>query len=117
MTIKRIKVGKRMSQAVVHNGVVVTAGQVALNAAGESATAQTTDILASIDALLTEAGTDKSRLLSATIWLSDMQDFAAMNEVWDAWVVPGETPTRACVESRLAAPQFTVEISVTAAVD
>ncbi|XOV88441.1 MAG: RidA family protein [Pseudomonadota bacterium] len=115
MTIKRIKTGARMSQAVVFNGVVSTAGQVARNAGGEDAGAQTRDILQAIDELLEAAGTDKSRLLTATIWLADMGDFAAMNEVWDAWVVPGETPTRACVESKLAAPQYTVEIAVTAA--
>ena len=67
-------------------------------------------------ALLAEAGTDKSKLLTATIWLADMADFAGLNSVWDKWVVPGATPTRACVESKLAAPQFTVEIAVTAAV-
>ncbi len=117
MSIKRIKVGPRMSQAVIHGNVVATAGQVALNAAGEDAAAQTTDILKSIDALLAEAGTDKSNLLTATIWLADMADFNAMNSIWDAWVVEGHTPTRACVESKLAAPQFTVEIAVTAAID
>lgn len=116
MSVRRIKVGARMSQAVVHASVVTTAGQVALNAAGESAAAQTKDILDAIDGLLTEAGTDKSNLLSANIWLSDMADFKAMNEVWDAWVVEGHTPTRACVESKLAAPQFIVEIAVTAAI-
>ena len=116
MTIKRIKCGARMSQAVVHGGVVSTAGQVALKAAGEDAGKQTEAILAAIDALLAEVGTDKSQLLTANIWLADMADFAAMNEVWDAWVVEGATPTRACVESKLAAPQFTVEIAVTAAV-
>jgi enamine deaminase RidA (YjgF/YER057c/UK114 family) len=105
-----------MSQAVVHGDMVYTAGQVAINAAGENATKQTEDILASIDALLAEAGTDKSKILSANIWLSDMNDFSAMNEVWDAWVVAGATPTRACVESKLAAPKFTVEIAVTAVV-
>ncbi|MFT6752514.1 MAG: enamine deaminase RidA (YjgF/YER057c/UK114 family), partial [Candidatus Azotimanducaceae bacterium] len=68
------------------------------------------------DALLLEAGTDKSNLLSANIWLSDMDDFSAMNEVWDAWVVEGAAPTRACVESKLASPKFTVEIAVTAVV-
>ena len=113
--IKRIKVGARMSQAVVYGGICSTADQVALNAAGEDAAAQTTDILNSIDALLAEAGTDKSNLLTATIWLADMADFQAINDVWDAWVVEGATPTRACVESKLAAPQFTVEIAVTAA--
>ncbi len=116
MSIKRIKVGSRMSQAVVHGSVVYTAGQVALNARGEGAAAQTRDILDAIDGLLAEAGTDKSNLLTANIWLSDMADFKAMNEVWDAWVVEGNTPTRACVESKLAAPQFNVEIAITAAI-
>ncbi len=117
MSIKRIKVGARMSQAVVHGNVVYTAGQVALNAAGEDAAAQTKDILESIDALLTEAGTDKTKLLTANIWLADMDDFKAMNSIWDEWVAENNTPTRACVESKLAAPQFNVEIAVTAAVD
>jgi enamine deaminase RidA (YjgF/YER057c/UK114 family) len=105
-----------MSQAVVYGGVVSTAGQVALKAAGEDAAKQTAAILEAIDELLAAAGTDKSNLLTANIWLADMADFAAMNEIWDAWVVEGNTPTRACVESKLAAPQFTVEIAVTAAV-
>lgn len=117
MTIKRIKVGKRMSQVVVHNHVARVAGQVARNASGESAAAQTRDILENIDNLLAEAGTDKSKLLSATIWLASMDDFNEMNEVWDNWVIEGETPARACVEAKLAAPQFVVEIAVTAAVD
>jgi enamine deaminase RidA (YjgF/YER057c/UK114 family) len=117
MNIKRIKVGPRMSQAVVHGNIVYTAGQVAQNAAGEDAGAQTSDILNSIDGLLEEAGTDKTNILTATIWLADMADFSAMNEIWDAWVSIGNTPTRACVESKLAAPQFTVEIAVTAAID
>ncbi|MFT4632578.1 MAG: enamine deaminase RidA (YjgF/YER057c/UK114 family) [Candidatus Pseudothioglobus sp.] len=117
MTIKRINAGPRMSQAVVHNGVVSTAGQVAQNAAGGTAAEQTQDILSAIDNLLEQAGTDKSKLLTATIWLADMNDFAGLNSIWDAWVLPGATPTRACVESKLAAPQFTVEIAVTAAVD
>jgi len=106
-----------MSQAVIHGNVVSTAGQVALKAAGEDAAAQTTAILDAIDSLLAEAGTDKSNLLTATIWLADMADFNAMNSIWDAWVIEGNTPTRACVESKLAAPQFTVEIAVTAAID
>ncbi|MBZ0215099.1 MAG: RidA family protein [Fimbriimonadaceae bacterium] len=117
MALKRIKIGDRMSQAVVHGNTVYTAGQVAVNAAGEPAGAQTKDILSAIDGLLAEAGTDKTKLISANIWLSDMKDFAAMNEVWDAWVAPGNTPGRACVESKLAAPQFTVEIAVIAALD
>ena len=76
---------------------------------------QTRDILSSIDRLLAEAGTDKTKLLTANIWLSDISTFGEMNEVWDAWVSPGNTPCRACVESRLASPKFTVEIMVTAA--
>ena len=88
-----------------------------MNAAGESVQRQTEAILTEIDSLLDGAGTDKSRLLSATIWLANMADFNRMNEVWDAWVIEGNTPARACIESKLAAPQFTVEIAVIAAVD
>lgn len=117
MSIKRIKSGERMSQAVVHGNLVYTAGQVAQNAGGGSVTEQTQDILSAIDGLLAEAGTDKSKLLSATIWLTDISTFAEMNAVWDAWVSPGNAPARACVESKLAAPQFNVEIGVTAAID
>ena len=117
MSLKRIMVGDRMSQAVIFNGTVTTAGQVALNAPGEPVKEQTENILATIDKLLAEAGTDKSKAMSATIWLSNMDDFAAMNEVWDAWVSPGNTPTRACVESKLAAPQFIVEIAIVAAIE
>ena len=117
MTIERIDVGARMSQAVVHNGTVYTAGQVAIGAPGGSVADQTTDILSRIDALLAKAGSDKSKLISANIWLTDMRDFAEMNKVWDAWVVPGATPGRACVESRLATQLFNVEIGVFAAVD
>lgn len=116
MAIKRIQSGDRMSQAVVYGGIVNTAGQVAQNAKGESVTAQTQDILKAIDGLLKEAGTDKSQLLTATIWLADIADFAEMNSVWDAWVSKGNAPTRACVESKLASPDFTVEIAVSAAV-
>lgn len=115
-SIKRIDSGERMSQAVVHGNMVYTAGQVAQNAPGESVTAQTTDILKAIDRLLAEGGTDKSKLLTATIWLSDIGSFAEMNTVWDAWISPGNAPTRACVESKLASPKFTVEIQVTAAI-
>ena len=117
MTIKRIDAGDRMSQCVVHGNTVYTAGQVAQNAPGGSVTEQTTDILAAIDRLLAEAGSDKSKLLSANIWLADIGDFAEMNAVWDAWVSPGNTPARACVESKLASPKFTVEIGVIAARD
>ena len=115
MSIKRIDTGDRMSQAVVHGDTVYTAGQVAQNAPGGSVTDQTKDILSAIDRLLAEAGTDKSKLLTASIWLADIGDFDEMNAVWDAWVSPGDTPCRACVESKLASPKFTVEIMVTAA--
>lgn len=117
MTIKRLETGARMSQAVVHGDTVYLAGQVALSAPGASVADQTSAILKQIDGLLAAAGSDKSKLLSATIWLNTMDDFAEMNGVWDAWVTPGETPARACVESpRLASPDYTVEIGVIAAV-
>ena len=115
MSIERFDVGPRMSQAVAHGDTVYLAGQVALEAPGASIAEQTRDILGRIDSLLAKAGTDKSRLLSAHIWLADIADFAAMNEVWDAWVVPGSPPARACVESKLAAPRYDVEIMVVAA--
>jgi enamine deaminase RidA (YjgF/YER057c/UK114 family) len=114
MTIQRIKVGPRMSQAVVHGDTVYLAGQVADDGSAD-VVGQTQQILGKIDALLAEAGTDKTKLLSATIWLTDISTFAKMNSVWDAWVSPGNTPARACVESKLAAPQFVVEIGVIAA--
>ncbi len=101
--------------AVRHGGVVYTSGQVAQGAPGESVAAQTTDILARIDALLAEAGTSKSKAIMATIWLSDIGTFNEMNEVWDAWIDPANPLVRACVESNLAAPKFTAEIQVTAA--
>ncbi len=115
-SITRIESGTRMSQAVVHGNTVYLSGQVALEAPGESVTAQTQNILARIDALLATAGTDKTKLLSASIWLADIAGFAEMNAVWDAWVAEGNAPARATVESKLAAPQFTVEIAVTAAI-
>jgi enamine deaminase RidA (YjgF/YER057c/UK114 family) len=113
MSIKRIQTGPRMSQAVIHNKTVYLAGQVGT---GATVAIQTRDILASIDALLAEAGTDKSRLLSATIWLTDMATFGEMNGVWQSWVVPGETPARATVVSpQLASTEFKIEIAVVAA--
>lgn len=115
MAIKRIEAGQRMSQAVVHNGTVYVAGQVAHGAPGKSVGEQTADILARIDKLLAAAGSDKSKLLSANIWLVDIAKFDEMNKVWDAWVAPGAAPARATVEAKLAAPQFQVEIMVTAA--
>jgi enamine deaminase RidA (YjgF/YER057c/UK114 family) len=102
-----------MSQMVIHNGVVYLSGQVA-DDTSLSPAGQTEQILAKIDALLDQAGSDKTAILSATIWLADHQDFAAMNEIWDAWVPEGHAPARACVESALAFPQYTVEIGVIA---
>ena len=116
MTIKRLQVGPRMSQAVIHGETVYLAGQVALEAPGAAVAEQTKNVLDRIDKLLAEAGTDRSKLLSATIWLADMDTFNEMNAVWDAWVVPGNTPCRACVNAELAAPQYNVEIAVVAAV-
>ncbi|MGI9318770.1 MAG: RidA family protein [bacterium] len=115
MTIHRINPSSRMSQAVIHGETVYTAGQVAQDAPGASVAEQTRNILDRIDTLLAETGTEKSRLLSATIWLANIDDFGEMNAVWDAWVSPGNPPCRACVESRLASPKFTVEIMVIAA--
>ena len=115
MSIKRTDVGPRMSQVVSYNGTVYTAGQVAQDEKGSSITRQTQNILDRIDTLLEQAGTDKTRLLSATIWLSSIDYYDEMNAVWDAWVIPGHTPGRACVEAKLAAPHFDVEIAVIAA--
>ena len=113
MTIRRIEPGPRMSQAVVHDNLVYLAGQV--GAPGASVTEQTRAILGQIDVLLAEAGSDKSRILTATIWLADMATFGEMNAVWDNWIDPANPPARATGEVRLAAPQYKVEIIVTAA--
>lgn len=115
MEIKRLQPGARMSAAVVHNGFVFLAGQVADDTSAD-VPGQTRQILAKIDRLLAEAGTDKTRILSANIWLAEAKTFNEMNSVWDAWVPQGHTPARACVESKLAFPQYTVEIGVIAAV-
>jgi len=114
MTIKRSKVGARMSQSVVHGDTVYLAGQVADDPSAD-VTGQTKQILTKIDGLLTEAGSDKSKLLAATIWLSDIRAFDDMNKAWDAWVSPGNTPARACVEAKLARSNLLVEIGVIAA--
>ena len=115
MTIQRFDVGPRMSQAVVHGDTVFLAGVVANKAAGESVAKQTQDVLSIIDGHLAKAGSDKSKLLTATIYLTDMNTFAEMNAVWDGWVSAGNTPARATVEAKLAAPRYNVEIMVTAA--
>jgi enamine deaminase RidA (YjgF/YER057c/UK114 family) len=103
-----------MSQAVIHGNTVYVAGQVA-DDPSQDVPGQTRQILAAIDRLLAEAGTDKTRILSATIYLASIGTFAQMNSVWDNWVPQGHTPARATVEARLAAPQYTVEIQVIAA--
>jgi enamine deaminase RidA (YjgF/YER057c/UK114 family) len=115
MDIKRIGAGPRMSQAVVHGDTVYLAGTVAEKAAGKSVGEQTREILEIIDGILAKAGTDKTKILSASIWLTDIKTFAEMNAVWDAWVSPGNTPARATVEAKLAAAPIHVEIACIAA--
>jgi enamine deaminase RidA (YjgF/YER057c/UK114 family) len=112
--IKRLETGLRMSQAVVHGNTIYLAGQVAEDPSADVA-GQTRQILANIDRLLAAAGSDKTRILSATIYLTDIGTFAQMNSAWDAWVPAGHTPARATVEARLAAPHYKVEIQVIAA--
>lgn len=113
MSIQRIGSGPRMSQAVIHGDTVYLAGQV--GAPGESVTAQTKAVLASVEALLAQAGSDKSKILTATIWLADMADFAEMNAVWDVWVDGKDAPARATGEAKLATPDYKVEVIVVAA--
>ncbi len=115
MSTARLPVGPRMSQAVIHGDTVYLAGQVAVEAKGKSVGEQTTEILAVVDRLLAEAGSDKTKILSATIYLADIATFAEMNAVWDAWVPAGHAPARATVEAKLAAPAYTVEIACIAA--
>lgn len=113
--IQRFDVGPRMSEMAVHNGTVYLAGQVAEDASADI-TGQTQQVLAAIDALLARAGSDRSKILRAEIFLPDMTDFSAMNAVWEAWVVAGHTPPRATVQASLAKPEWKIEIVVTAAV-
>lgn len=115
MTIERKEVGPRMSQIVVHGNTVYLAGVVARENTGKSVADQTKEILATIDSYLAQAGTDKTKILSANIWLADIGTFAEMNSVWDAWVPQGHTPARATVEAKLATPAHKVEIMVVAA--
>ena len=118
MSITRLESSNRMSQAIVHGNTVYLAGQVAQNVKGGSITDQTKDILQTIENLLSSAGSSKANILSTTIWLTSMDDFAEMNVVWDAWVDINNSPARACVESpRLATNDYQVEIMVTAATD
>lgn len=111
--IKRHHSNQRMSQIVEHGDTIYLAGQV--GTAGASVAQQTQDCLDKIDAHLAEVGSDKTRILQAVIWLADMSDFAEMNGVWDAWAAQGHTPARACGEAKLATPEYTVEIIITAA--
>lgn len=112
-TITRYGTGPRMSEAVAYNGILWVAGQ--LGTPGASVTDQTRQALAEIDRILAEAGTDKTRILAAQIWLADMSTFAEMNVAWDAWVPQGNTPARATGEAKLATPDYKVEVIVTVA--
>ncbi|WP_319825947.1 RidA family protein [Thalassovita sp.] len=111
--IKRAHVNKRMSQIVTHGDTIYLAGQV--GTAGDSVAQQTQDCLGAVERLLAEAGSGKTRILQAVIWLDDMNNFDEMNAVWDAWVPEGHAPVRACGEARLAAPEYQVEVIITAA--
>ena len=115
MSIQRIDTNARMSKAVVHGNTVYLAGVIADKALGQGVTEQTREILGMIDGFLAKAGSDKSKLLTATIWLSDIRTVDELNKVWDAWVTPGQTPARACIEALLQGPEKKVEIQVTAA--
>lgn len=115
--IKRIDAGPRMSEVVIHGGKVYTAGVIASDdTVGKSVFEQTKAVLSQIDAMLAQAGSDKTRILKANIWLTNIATFHEMNKAWDTWVVPGKTPARATVESKLAAPGYDVEIMIEAAV-
>jgi len=114
MTIERFHVGKRLSEMAVCNNTVYLAGQVAEDM-NQDITGQTRQVLAAIDKLLAEGGSDKSKILSATIYIADMAEFPAMNAVWDTWVVQGSTPPRATVQAKLAKPEWRVEIQIVAA--
>lgn len=113
MSIKRTEISPRMSQIVVHKDMVYLAGQIG---EGPDVKSQTESMLAEVDRLLAEAGSSKSNILQATLWLSDISTADEMNAVWDAWVDPANPPARACVEGKLVAPEFLVEVMVTAAI-
>jgi enamine deaminase RidA (YjgF/YER057c/UK114 family) len=114
MSITRHHGNQRMSQIVIHGDTIYLAGQVAADASA-NITVQTEQVLAKIDKLLAEAGSDKSRILSAQIWVSNIGHFSQMNEVWDAWIPEGNAPARACIEARLASPDLLVEVGIVAA--
>jgi enamine deaminase RidA (YjgF/YER057c/UK114 family) len=114
MEIKRLHVGARLSEAAIHNGVAYLAGQIADDVT-QNIDGQTREVLAHVDRLLAEAGSDKSRMLTCQIFLADIKDIAAMNAIWDEWVPAGHTPPRATVQAMLARPELLVEVVVTAA--
>ena len=116
MSIERVQQKKRMSRAVIHQGIAYLCGQVTGDETLDIQI-QTRSMLERVDQLLTDINTDKSKLLSATIYLADMKDFDAMNQVWDNWVIEGHAPARACGEAKLARPELKVEIIVDAAYD
>jgi enamine deaminase RidA (YjgF/YER057c/UK114 family) len=113
MSIKRLEPGARMSQAVIANGFVFLAGQVAPDPSG-NVVSQTRQVLGEIDRLLAAAGTSKERILTATIYLADVASFGEMNKAWEAWVPADAKPARATVEAKMVAPEYRVEIQVTA---
>jgi len=115
MDIARYETGPRLSRAVTHNGIAYLAGIVSEQPRGKSAAEQTREILAQVDSLLVKAGSNKERLLSANIWLTDMADFQEMNSVWEAWILQGTAPARATVQAALASADRKVEIMVVAA--
>ena len=114
MNIQRFNIGKRLSEAVVHGNTVYLAGEVP-DDTSKDITGQTEEVLAKIDKLLKQVGSDKSKLVSAQIFLPDMKDFAGMNVAWEKWVVPGQTPARATIEAKLANSAYKVEIMCIAA--
>ncbi len=113
--LHRFHVGDRLSEMAVYNGTVYLAGQVP-DDASQDIRGQTAQVLAMVDKLLAEAGTDRARILMAQIFLADLADYDGMNEVWDDWVPPGDAPPRATVQARLARPEWKIEIVVTAAI-
>ena len=115
MSIERIGVAARYSDAVIHGNTVYLSGHVPEASKGQDITAQTRDVLAQLDETLRDCGTDKTKILTATIYLTDMKNFAGMNAVWDQWVAPGHTPARATVEAKLASPDYGIEIVMIAA--
>ena len=112
--LRRFHVGDRLSEMTIYNGTVYLAGQVATDAT-QDIKGQTTQVLAAIDKLLHEAGTDNAHILMCQIFIKDLADFPVMNEIWEDWLAPGDAPPRATVQANLARPEWKVEMVVTAA--